>query len=340
MPPRPLDAPTSPSPFVALAELPAPPPVGALHDSPPPIGALHGTSPAAAVLVYYHARCPDGFAAALAAWLHWGETARYQPLEHGEIDTVTLAETAAGRLVYLLDFALDAAALHTLADAAAQVIVIDHHRSARDALLGFSHPRVHLCFDLDQSGAALAWRYFWPQRAQPALVAHVQDRDLWRWALPDSGGFLAALDLEPWDWSRWQALCELDAAAHAAYVARGEAMEAKFRALADQLAQAAMPVRLGGVAGLMVNAPGAFHSRVGDLLAARSGTFALLWTVEKPGLVKCGLRSRAPFDCIPLAHALGGGGHAQACGFRLPTARLGELLAGELALTVTPRLRF
>lgn len=300
-------------PFVALADLPAP--------------------PQAPAQVFYHARCPDGFAAALAAWLRWGEAARYQPLDHGDIDPAALAEQAAGLVVYLLDFALPAQALQHLADAAAQVIVIDHHRSARDALLGFAHPRVHLCFDLDQSGAALAWRYFWPQRALPALVAHVQDRDLWHWALPDSGGFLAALDLEPWDWARWQALCAQDAAAHAAYVARGEAMEVKFRALADQIAQAAQPLRLGGVDGLMVNAPGAFHSRVGDLLAARSGTFALLWTVEKPGVVKCGLRSRAPFDCIALAVPLGGGGHAQACGFRLPTARLAELLSGELALT-------
>jgi nanoRNase/pAp phosphatase (c-di-AMP/oligoRNAs hydrolase) len=46
-------------------------------------------------------------------------------------------------------------------------------------------------------------------------------------------------------------------------------------------------------------------------------------------VVKCGLRSRSGFDCIPLAESLGGGGHAQACGARLPVARLPELLSGQ-----------
>jgi len=79
----------------------------------------------------------------------------------------------------------------------------------------------------------------------------------------------------------------------------------------------------------MVNVPSAFHSLVGDLLCKQSGTFALLWTVDKPGVVKCGLRSRSGFSCIPLAESMGGGGHAQACGFKMPVARLTELLGGN-----------
>ncbi|MDD4944151.1 MAG: phosphoesterase, partial [Rhodoferax sp.] len=35
-------------------------------------------------------------------------------------------------------------------------------------------------------------------------------------------------------------------------------------------------------------------------------------------------------SCIPLAASLGGGGHAQACGFKLPAQRLPELLSGVL----------
>jgi nanoRNase/pAp phosphatase (c-di-AMP/oligoRNAs hydrolase) len=69
---------------------------------------------------------------------------------------------------------------------------------------------------------------------------------------------------------------------------------------------------------------------VGELLSRRSGTFALLWNIDKTGSVKVGLRSQRGYNCIPLAQSFGGGGHAQACGMRLPLAQLPELLAGTL----------
>ena len=42
------------------------------------------------------------------------------------------------------------------------------------------------------------------------------------------------------------------------------------------------------------------------------------------------MRSRSEFNCIPLAESFGGGGHAQACGFKMGNERLVELLQGEL----------
>jgi nanoRNase/pAp phosphatase (c-di-AMP/oligoRNAs hydrolase) len=50
--------------------------------------------------------------------------------------------------------------------------------------------------------------------------------------------------------------------------------------------------------------------------------------VGKDGQVKVGLRSQRGYDCSPLAVSMGGGGHAQACGFRMPAQRLPELLGG------------
>ncbi|MGJ4748978.1 DHHA1 domain-containing protein, partial [Leptospira sp. SA-E8] len=116
----------------------------------------------------------------------------------------------------------------------------------------------------------------------------------------------------------------------AEFMARGEAMDAKFRKLAEDMAANAEPILFNGIKGLMLNAPGAFHSLLGEILSRRSGTFALLWTANKGGVVKIGLRSQKGFDCIPLAESMGGGGHAQACGFRMKAERLPGLLAGVL----------
>ena len=78
-----------------------------------------------------------------------------------------------------------------------------------------------------------------------------------------------------------------------------------------------------------------FHSQIGDILARQSGTFALMWSASEQG-VKVGLRSRSEFNCIPLAESMGGGGHAQACGFRMGIARLPELLCGTLTAHPEP----
>jgi oligoribonuclease NrnB/cAMP/cGMP phosphodiesterase (DHH superfamily) len=159
-------------------------------------------------------------------------------------------------------------------------------------------------------------------------VRFVEDRDLWRWQYPETAGFVAALDMEPFDFERWSQIAAFAPDATAAFVARGQAMDEKFRHLAQDVAGGAQPLVFNGEAGLMVNAPGAFHSLVGELLSQQSGTFALMWAVGKDGQVKVGLRSQRGYDCSPLAVSMGGGGHAQACGFRMPAQRLPELLGG------------
>ena len=282
-------------------------------------------------LVIYHGRnCPDGFAAALAAWLFYDGQAEFLAVDHGDIHGVDDLPALTGRAVYILDFSFAEHILRGIDERAAKLVMLDHHLSAAEQLAGFSCRSGVVHFDMTKSGARLAWEFFHPDQPMPDLVRFVEDRDIWVWQYPDSAGFLAALDMEPFDFARWHTISRFDAAQQAAYIERGNAMDAKFNLLATQIAEAAQAVTFNGLAGLMVNAPGVFHSQVGDLLSQKSGTFALLWSVDKAGVVKCGLRSQRHFSCIALARSMGGGGHAQACGFRMPHQRLAELLKGSL----------
>ncbi|MEY4562629.1 MAG: hypothetical protein RLZZ618_1906, partial [Pseudomonadota bacterium] len=70
------------------------------------------------------------------------------------------------------------------------------------------------------------------------------------------------------------------------------------------------------------------HSLVGHILSKQCGTFALMWNAHKSGGIKVGMRSQPGFDLIPLAESMNGGGHSQACGFRMGGERLPELLTG------------
>lgn len=282
-------------------------------------------------LVIYHGKgCPDGFTAALAAWRFFGDRGEYLGLDHGQVRSVGDLPMLEGRAVYILDFSFPAELLQAIDARCAKLVLLDHHKSAADSLQGFNCRCGALHFDMHKSGARLAWEFFLPERPVPELVRYVEDRDLWNWKLEHSAAFLAALDMEPFDLARWDAIARMDETALLEFMARGAAMDEKFTKLAADIADNAQEVLFNGERGLMVNAPGVFHSLVGEMLSQKSGTFALMWTAAKGGVIKVGLRSQRPYDCIPLATRMGGGGHAQACGFKLPVDKLPALLQGRL----------
>lgn len=280
------------------------------------------------LILYHGRRCPDGLGAALAAWLYYGGQAELVGLDHGDVQSLADLPPVAGRAVYILDFSFTAEILRGIEEQAAKLVLLDHHKSAAEKLTGFSCRCGVVHFDMHKSGARLAWEFFHPDKPIPDLLRYIEDRDIWKWEFPESAAFLSALDMEPQTFERWQEIAKLDATQQAAFVARGTAMDEKYRKLCADLAENAQPIVFNGINGLMVNVPGVFHSLVGDILARKSGTFALMWSAGEKG-VKVGLRSRSEFNCIPLAESMGGGGHAQACGFRMGAERLGELLSGR-----------
>ena len=295
------------------------------HDDPAPLVIYHGGS------------CPDGFAAALAAWIFFdGQAqvkAQFLALDHGDVksadDLFKLADPT-GRTVYILDFSFAPEIMRAIDTVAVKLVMLDHHKSAAEKLTGFVCRCGGVHFDMGKSGARLAWEFFQPGKPVPDLVRFVEDRDIWVWQFPQSAAFLAALDMEPFDFKRWAEIAAFSSGQLPAFMARGQAMDEKFSKLAADIAEGARPVVFNGDAGLMVNAPSVFHSLIGDLLAKQSGTFALMWNAHKSGVIKVGLRSRSSFDCIPLAASMGGGGHAQACGFKMSVDALPALLRGTL----------
>ena len=288
------------------------------------------------LVIYHGRRCPDGFAAALAAWLFYEGRAEFLGLDHGDTKSLDDLPALSGRAVYILDFSFAPELLRGIEALAAKLVLLDHHKSAAEKLSGFACRCGVVFFDMNKSGARLAWEFFQPATPLPDLVRFVEDRDLWVWQYPESAGFLAALDMEALDFARWAEIAAFSPLQLTAFMARGQAMDEKFSHLAADIAEGAQPVTFNGQRGLMVNAPGVFHSLVGHMLSEKSGTFALMWVAAKDGLIKGGLRSQRGFDCIPLAESMGGGGHAQACGFKMGKERLPELLSGVFDAAATP----
>lgn len=289
--------------------------------------------PIEAPVVIYHAPCPDGFGAALAAWLHFEGQGEYLPMSHDQ----TVADVT-GRAVYMLDIAFDLPTMQRVEQQASRLVVLDHHQSTADALKGLQCRCGKIHFDMGKSAAKMAWEVFQPGKAMPELITCVEDRDLLAWMIEGSGAFLMALDAGPYNFYRWAGILRMPKDKREIFLTRGRAMQDMAAKMAEQLAAHASPLTLAGHNGLMANAGFVFHNDVGALLAKRSGTFAAVWCIEndahgKPR-VRVGLRSEGGFDVIPIAKAFGGGGHPNSSAFRLPIERLGEFLSGTLAPTV------
>jgi len=136
---------------------------------------------------YIRRGCPDGFAAAFAAYLKRGDRARYFGIPHG--NHKKLPKDVDGKNVCILDFSFDAKTMSELKRRAKSVLVLDHHASARKNLKDL--PDENKVFEMKQSGATLAFDFFLSQDIKrcPLLFRYIEDRDIWRWACAESREF-------------------------------------------------------------------------------------------------------------------------------------------------------
>lgn len=288
--------------------------------------------------VIYHDRCHDGFGAATAAHLALGDTdCRYIGASHGDEPP-----EIEGGTVYVMDFAYSLPVMQGLVEKADKLVWLDHHASVLETGAQLNawlvetgqSAKAHIVLDMEHSGAALAWQHFQPGQDMPRLFRHVEDRDLWRWQIPESQGFTSALDDLPFDFATWETLLRdmQDDAAYARFVDTGLIGHRKFLKICTDIAERAEPIVIDGIAGLQVNATGEFASQVGNLLSAKTGTYGLIWYV-KEGKARLSFRGTKEFNVIPLAAKFGGGGHKAAAGARMPLEQLVALLgnAGQPA---------
>lgn len=271
-------------------------------------------------ICFYHAGCPDGFGAAWAIWKAWGDAGEYRARGH---DDVVRAAEMAGDLVVFADNAPGNGALRELGEHAGQVVVLDHHVTALErfrsepGLAGALAARGHVVrFDLERSGAVLAWEHFHPDRELPPLLAYVQDQDLWRWALPASDAVNAALYSYPRRFDVWD---ELARTPLERLVDEGRSIARAQRIEVERALQNAHAITVGGLRLEAVNA--LFHrALIGHELAVRAAHGVPAGAVYRltGRRVDCSLYSIGDFDVAKIAARYGGGGHRNAAGFHAP----------------------
>lgn len=257
--------------------------------------------------VLYHRGCPDGFGAAWAAWKKLGNAAQYIPVQYGE----PFPEMPAGAEVITVDFCYPKERLLELRGKVKSVVVVDHHKTAFDS--SGDLPDTH--FDMNHSGAVLSWMHFHPEKPVPELLLYVEDRDLWRFKLPDSREFSAALSSYEMKFDLWEGLATmgLDKLRHdGGVILRMQARKV------EEICARAYWREIDGHKVPVANAT-SFTSEVGDRLCQLHPTApfsAFFYDIE--GLRCWGLRSPGRMDVSAIAKKFGGGGHPSAAGFTEP----------------------
>ena len=269
---------------------------------------------------FYHAGCPDGFGAVWSAWRAWGDEARYVARSHDDMLDLGLCEDA---LVTFVDIAPPTESVEELAEVASRIVVLDHHISAKSryaadptvarALADSGH---HIEFDLEHSGAIVAWRWFHPETEPPPLLQYVEDQDLWNWKLPRTEEVNAAIGSYVRDFETWSSLAARpieEIADEGAPIVRTQRREVE-RALHN-----GQPIALGTARIEAINA--SFQrAPIGHELAKRAA-YGRPWGMVyrlRGDRIDATLYSIGDLDVASIAEGYGGGGHRNAAGFSVP----------------------
>lgn len=308
------------------------------------------------MICIYHGNCADGFTAAWAVWKRFPD-AEFYPGVYGEDPP-----DVTGKDVVLVDFSYKKSVLDEMCKKARSIIVLDHHKTAEEDLKGakqFSktwdaHVQnvyqdqcenadingaiLYALFDLDRSGAMIAWEFFHPDKPAPQLIKHVQDRDLWRFELENTREIQASVFSYEYTFENWDNLVEacehLDG--NKAMVNAGKALERKhFKDIAELIEVSKRRMVIGGHEVYVVNLPYTMASDACHALCKESmypsgsgelntepAFGASYWDGPKGRTFS--LRSIGEFDVSEIAMKYGGGGHKNAAGFQMPIGWEGE----------------
>lgn len=282
-------------------------------------------------LCIYHGCCDDGFGAAWAVRDALADKVEIVAGQYGrEPPDVT------GRDVILVDFSYKRSVLDEMAKSARSILVLDHHKTAQEDLAAF--PRVIdridwqgqaemgagviVLFDMERSGAGIAWDFFHPGTGRPAFINYIEDRDLWRKSLPGGDEFTIALRSYPFEFPVWD---KLVTAGPGPLIQEGESIQRYYRLRVEELKRGAYRSEMAGVPCMACNAPYFAASEVaGELSAVEGVQFGLCYFEGSDGGYLYSLRSRGDFDVSAIAKNFGGGGHKNAAGFKasVPAHRL------------------
>ena len=296
-------------------------------------------------LCIYHGNCADGFGAAWVVRKFFGadQVDFHAGFYGAEPPDVT------DRNVIMVDFSFKRPVLDAMSLKARSILILDHHKTAAEDLAGLQAPfggadwqrhvdniyqdicegaggRPYALFDMNRSGAGLAWDFFFPNQKRPALIDTIEDRDLWRFKLAHTREVQANVFSYPYDFRTWDFLMARgkDHMGIQDMAQEGGAIERKHHKDIAELVEASKRrMIIGGHNVPVANLPYTLSSDAGHLMCAGE-PFAACYMDTPRGRVFSLRSTDAGVDVSRVAKRYGGGGHRNASGFQMPIGWEGD----------------
>lgn len=254
--------------------------------------------------VIYHKNCSDGFGAAWSAWKKLNHKASYIPASYGSCDFIKLLKN---RTIAVLDFSFSEEEINLMLGNCNRICIIDHHKTA----LRIQHlENVHL--DMNQSGAVLAWKYFNPKEPVPTFLKYIQDRDLWKWQMPESKEFSTYFQNVPKKFESYSSFLDKKEIKNA--IKKGKTLLEYQAKIVQSISSRSKKLKYKNYNLKIVNSS-IFQSEIGDHLSSDSDAALIWYTNYNAKKNIASLRSKNDIDVSILAQDFGGGGHKNASGF-------------------------
>lgn len=278
------------------------------------------TLPYALDVIVFHKNCADGFACACACYMYYDEREVTLPtlIELSHSDPVPM-ENLSGKRIAIFDFSFKRDVMMKLLDSCITLSLWDHHDTAEKELVGV--PNCH--FSKYESGAILAWKFFFGDRPIPEFIKYVDDADRWQFKLPRSrdirAGVFSGLSMT---FDKWVPAIEDDARETLDRLADAGVEYTKFiKGLGEGKAKYSKEVKFFTHTARVVNCP-FFVSQMAEMILDLhpKTMIAIVWDCDHVrGRYRVHLRSRQSegIDVGNIASRLGGGGHVNASAFTL-----------------------
>jgi oligoribonuclease NrnB/cAMP/cGMP phosphodiesterase (DHH superfamily) len=254
----------------------------------------------------------DGFGAAFAVFCRFPNA----PIEYVAADLRYSREdkefwlkTVSKKKVLIVDFSFEREQLLELNNAASELCLLDHHKSAKEKLedLDFCH------FKDEISGALMTWHAFFNGRP-PKLFKYLSDRDLWSFKLPYSQHINEYVKATPKTFDSWKVLLETLENDLEGTAKVGVTLLNQTNNQAEFIANKAEMWSIKGVDVMAVNSP-ILISEVCHLILSSPKCKGIAGSYYIKGDRMCwSFRSDKNHDCSKLAELLKGGGHKDAAG--------------------------
>lgn len=125
-------------------------------------------------VIYHGPVCTDGFASAFVAWLYNKKELTYIPIGAGANELPRLSN----KNILFVDVCPSVKLLNKVLSDNNRLIILDHHKTAIPASKELDKKH-HIIVEKNESGASLAWKYFFRGKPLPLFIELVKARDIW-----------------------------------------------------------------------------------------------------------------------------------------------------------------